>query len=92
MATVITLRLYSATSLVANVVCDRLQYDPCQPRTFSPGKRVFKPARTFILQLPGFSPGENAQSFPINADVLRELDDYRTPRASPIRSHGSPSS
>jgi hypothetical protein len=27
--------------------------EPCQPRTFSPGKRVFKPARTLYLAKTG---------------------------------------
>jgi hypothetical protein len=30
----------------------------CQPRTLSPGKRAFKPARTLYLATTGFSPGE----------------------------------
>ena len=31
----------------------RLQLELCQPRTFSPGKRVFKPARTLYLSTTG---------------------------------------
>ena len=29
----------------------------CQPRTFSPGERVFRPAETLGLEISGFSPG-----------------------------------
>src|SRR5580704_8392769 len=53
------------------------------------GSGFSNPRERSILQLPGFSPGENAPSSPINPYVLRDLDDSRTPRASPIRSHGS---
>jgi hypothetical protein len=38
---------------LGTIVCDRLQHHPCQPRTSSPGKRVFKPAITLYLATTG---------------------------------------
>jgi hypothetical protein len=45
--------------------------DPCQPRTFSPGKRVFKPARTLrYIYFRAFSPGGGASN-----STLGDADD-----------------
>ncbi len=37
---------------------------------FSPGERVFKPAETLVLEIPGFSPGG---CFSRNSDFFRRL-------------------
>src|SRR6202041_533580 len=41
------------------------------------GSGFSNPRERFILQLSGFSPGENAPSSPINPYVLRDLDESR---------------
>jgi hypothetical protein len=66
---------------LGTVVCDRLQYDLCQPRTFSPGKRVSNPRERFVLQRPGFSPGEMPQAPQSTRTFydhrIRDAEDYK---------------
>jgi len=60
----------------------------CQPRTFSPGERVFKPAenvsssnyRAFRWDETA-GPGENAPSRPINSYVFVTLSRFSNPIA-----------
>ena len=62
--------------------------NPCQPRTSVRGSGFSNPRERFILQRPGFSPGENTSSCPIDPHIFRDFDDSRTSRASAIRSDG----
>jgi hypothetical protein len=48
-----------------------LQLDSwCQPRTFSPGERAFKPAESPDMKIQGFSPGGGASN-----SILTDADD-----------------
>jgi hypothetical protein len=60
MSPYLALALYQGTTLVVPLEFVHFQRPGiclCQPRTFSPGERVFKPAETFGLSIEGFSPG-----------------------------------
>ena len=82
-ATVLNQRNMYQKKCTANAAPSQLQhYETVPAPDFSPGKRVFKPARTLPPTMMGFSPGENAQ--------FCDLNHSRTSHRSHIRARLRP--